>query len=104
MSTLSIIKFVWNNPSDGTQELLEIAALTHNIGIKNSEKKYHSSAGNYQQTEGPPEAKKILEGLGIKAAVIDRVCWLIVQNPNNGAAIGIPLIRILQGPADRFLF
>lgn len=65
---------------DGTQEILEIAALTHDIGIKNSEKKYNSSAGNYQQIEGPPEAKKLLEELDVDEAVIDRVCWLIAHH------------------------
>ena len=65
---------------ESTQEIIEIAALTHDIGIKNSEKKYYSSAGNYQQIEGPPEAKKLLEGLGIESSVIDRVCWLIAHH------------------------
>jgi HD superfamily phosphodiesterase len=63
-----------------SQEILEIAALTHDIGIRNSEKKYNSSSGNYQQIEGPPEAKKLLEGLGIELSVIDRVCWLIAHH------------------------
>ena len=65
---------------ESTQAILEIAALTHDIGIKNSEKKYNSSAGNYQQIEGPPEAKKLLEELGIESGVIDRVCWLIAHH------------------------
>ncbi len=65
---------------ESAQEIVEIAALTHDIGIKNSEKKYNSSAGNYQQIEGPPEAKKLLEGLGIESGVIDRVCWLIAHH------------------------
>ena len=65
---------------ESTQEILEIAALTHDIGIKNSEKKYNSSAGNYQQIEGPPEAKKLLAELGIESGVIDRVCWLIAHH------------------------
>ena len=65
---------------ESTQEIIEIAALTHDIGIKNSEKKYNSSAGNYQQIEGPPEAKKLLAELGIELGVIDRVCWLIAHH------------------------
>ena len=40
-----------------TQFILEVAALTHDIGIKVSERKYHSAAGNYQQLEGPAEAR-----------------------------------------------
>lgn len=63
-----------------TQEILLIAALTHDIGIKNSEAKYGSAAGNYQQLEGPPEAEKLLRGLGVDEAVINRVCWLIAHH------------------------
>ena len=74
---------------ESTQEILEIAALTHDIGIKNSEKKYNSSAGNYQQIEGPPEAKKLLEGLGIESGVIDRVCWLIAHHHTYTGIQGI---------------
>jgi hypothetical protein len=63
-----------------TQEILEIAALTHDIGIKNSEKKYASSAGNYQQSEGPPEAKRLLDTLGVYNSLVERVCWLIAHH------------------------
>jgi HD superfamily phosphodiesterase len=65
---------------EGTQEILEIAALTHDIGIRNSEKKYGSTAGHDQETEGPPEAEKLLTALGVGAAVVDRVCWLIAHH------------------------
>jgi hypothetical protein len=63
-----------------TQEILEIAALTHDIGIKNSEAKYSSASGEHQQAEGPPEADKLLRGLGIGEKTIDRVCWLIAHH------------------------
>lgn len=66
--------------SAAEQITLEIAALTHDIGIKNSEMKYSSSAGPYQETEGPPEAEKMLKALGFEAALIDRVCWLIAHH------------------------
>lgn len=65
---------------DATQEILEIAALTHDIGIKNSEIKHQSSSGNYQQIEGPPEAGKMLECLAVDNEVIERVCWLIAHH------------------------
>lgn len=65
---------------DAKRELIEIAALTHDIGIRNSEKKHQSSSGSYQQVEGPPEAKKMLEGLGVDQAVVERVCWLIAHH------------------------
>ncbi|MBW7571755.1 HD domain-containing protein [Caproiciproducens faecalis] len=60
-----------------TAEILELAAILHDIGICNSEKKYGSSAGKYQELEGPPIAKKILLDAGAEQAVIDRVCFLI---------------------------
>lgn len=63
-----------------TQEILEIAALTHDIGIKKSEEKYSSAAGHYQQIEGPPEAEKLLKQMNIEDKVIERVCWLIAHH------------------------
>nr|WP_207751240.1 HD domain-containing protein [Anaeromonas frigoriresistens] len=62
------------------QELLEIAAVMHDIGIKNSEKKYNSSAGSYQQIEGPPEARRLLEDMEYDPELIERVCWLIAHH------------------------
>ncbi len=63
-----------------TQHILEIAALTHDIGIKNSERKFGSSAGAHQQTEGPPEARIMLSTLGIESETVERVCWLIAHH------------------------
>ncbi|HOO27784.1 MAG TPA: HD domain-containing protein [Lachnospiraceae bacterium] len=63
-----------------TQTILEIAALTHDIGIKNSEKKYNSSAGHYQELEGPGEAWTLLWELQVDENIIERVCWLIAHH------------------------
>lgn len=63
-----------------TQNILEIAALTHDIGIKNSEMKYQSTDGTYQQLEGPPEARKLLENLRFPEPLTERVCWLIAHH------------------------
>lgn len=63
-----------------TQKILEIAAVTHDIGIKNSEKKYQSSLGKYQEIEGPPEAEKLLCKIGIERSIIDRVMYLIAHH------------------------
>lgn len=63
-----------------SQEILEVAAVTHDIGIKNSEIKYGSGMGTYQQIEGPPEAEAMLSELGYDTALIERVCWLIAHH------------------------
>lgn len=67
-----------------TQRTLEIAALTHDIGIKVSEAKYHSASGEYQQLEGPTEAERLLSTLDIHPAMIARVCWLIAHHHTYG--------------------
>lgn len=63
-----------------TQYVLEAAALTHDIGIRNSEKKYGTCTGKQQEVEGPPEAEKLLQSLGFGADVTERVCWLIAHH------------------------
>lgn len=62
---------------DELQELLEIAALVHNIGIKISEEKYQSSSGKYQELEGPPVAEELLRSLGLPEELVQRVCYLV---------------------------
>lgn len=43
-----------------TQFILEVAAAMHDIGIKVSEEKYNSSAGKYQELEGPIVALSLI--------------------------------------------
>ena len=61
-------------------DILEVAALTHDIGIKISEEKYGSSNGKYQEKEGPAVAEPMLLALGYDEAVIDRVLFLIAHH------------------------
>ncbi len=60
--------------------ILEAAAITHDIGIKISERKYGDCNGKHQELEGPPEAEKMLTALGYTPAVVERVCWLIAHH------------------------
>lgn len=66
------------------QLILETAAIVHDIGIKNSEIKYKSSAGKYQEIEGPAPAKEMLLKLGYEDKVIERVCYLIAHHHTYG--------------------
>ena len=72
-----------------TQEILEIAALTHDIGIRNSERKYGNCSGAHQQEEGPPEARALLASLGAQERVIERVCWLIARHHTYTNILGM---------------
>lgn len=76
------------NCDDALRFVLEAAALVHDIGIKPSEAKYGSCAGPYQELEGPPVAREMMQKLGFDPDVIDRVCWLVghhhTYNPIDG--------------------
>ena len=49
-------------------QVLEIAALAHDIGIKNAELKYGYNNGKLQEQEGPPEARRLLREAGAEDA------------------------------------
>ena len=62
---------------EDTRYTLEIAAILHDIGIHEAERKHGSSAGPYQEQAGPAVARSILEPLGMPEEITARVCWLI---------------------------
>lgn len=59
------------------QFVLEVSAILHDIGIKVSEEKYNSSAGKYQEIEGPAVAKSILKKYKITDESMGRILHLI---------------------------
>jgi HD superfamily phosphodiesterase len=61
----------------GDEVTVVAAAILHDIGIHEAERKYNSSAGNYQEIEGPPIARPILVRVGMDPARIDHVCRII---------------------------
>lgn len=75
--------------NEETQDVLEIAAIMHDIGIKVSEEKYNSSAGNYQEIEGPPVAREILSKFKFDEKFINRVCYLIGHHHTYNKIDGI---------------
>ncbi len=58
-------------------EVVDLAGVLHDIGITEAERKYQSSAGKYQELEGPRVAKALMEECGVAPAVIARVCFLV---------------------------
>lgn len=66
---------------EGTQFILETAAILHDIGIHKSEEKYGTCTGKYQEQEGPGEAEKLMRELGgYSDAQIERVKYLIAHH------------------------
>lgn len=68
-----------------TRDTLEIAAVLHDIGIKPSVKKYGSSAGNYQEIEGPPVARALLKKYNVSDEIMERVSFLIANHHTYGS-------------------
>ena len=58
----------------------ELAAVLHDIGIHVCEQKYNSSAGKYQEMEGPAVAKELLSGIDIEEDILERVLHLIAHH------------------------
>jgi len=61
----------------GNLAVILCAAYLHDIGILAAESKHGSPAAKYQETEGPPIARDILERLGATQGLIDEVCDII---------------------------
>lgn len=60
------------------------ASILHDVGIKEAEKKYGSSAGHYQEKEGPDIARKILIKLGLRKEDMDEICEIIAHHHSPG--------------------
>lgn len=61
----------------GNLAVILCAAYLHDIGIKEAERKFDSSAARYQEQEGPPIAREILIKLGAAEEMIEEVCHII---------------------------
>ena len=66
--------------SGGDREIIEAAAALHDIGIHEAERKYGSPAGNYQEIEGPPIARRILERFDISEEKVNHICKIIANH------------------------
>jgi len=70
------------------------AAILHDIGIQAAERKHGSSAGHYQEIEGPPIARPILIRLGVDADRVDHVCRIIGSH-HSARNIDTPEFRVI---------
>lgn len=61
----------------GNLSVILSAAYLHDIGIHEAEKKYNSTAAEYQEKEGPGIARSILEKLGAPGKMIEEICDIV---------------------------
>jgi len=74
--------------------VVKAAAILHDIGIHEAERKYGSSAGNYQEIEGPPIAEEILGKYDLDETVVGHICR-IIANHHRAKDINTLEFRIL---------
>ncbi len=78
----------------GDPLVVTAAAVLHDIGIHAAEMKHGSTAGKWQEVEGPPIARAILEKLKVDPAAVDHVCR-IIANHHSARDIDTPEFRII---------
>ncbi len=78
----------------GEPLIVQAAAILHDIGIGQAQRKHGSSAGRYQEIEGPPIAREILQDLDLDPECIDHVCR-IIANHHSGREIDTLEFRII---------
>lgn len=78
----------------GSPRVILAAAVLHDIGIHAAEQKHSSSAGRFQEKEGPPIAEPIMRDLGMDVEAIDHV-KRIIANHHSARDIDTLEFRIL---------
>jgi HD superfamily phosphohydrolase YqeK len=85
----------------GDPLIVKASAILHDIGIHEAERKYGSSAGKYQEIEGPPIAKEILTRYNLDTEAIEHICK-IIANHHSAKDIDTTEFRIILD-ADRLV-
>jgi len=74
--------------------VVRAAAILHDIGIPEAGRKHNSTAGKFQELEGPPIARGILTEMKVDGSIIDHVCR-IIANHHSAKEIDTPEFRII---------
>ncbi len=74
--------------------VVKAAAILHDIGIHEAERKYGSTARKYQQIESPPIARSILQSAGVDTERMEHICGIIVDR-HSAKTMDSPEFRIV---------
>jgi len=101
--TLRVLEFAEDllTEEHGSPLVVKAAAVLQDIGVPQADRKYGSSEDIYQEHEGPPIARRIMENIGIEQPTIDHVCRIIAHH-HSGEELDTPEFRIVWD-ADRLV-
>ncbi|NQT72161.1 MAG: HD domain-containing protein [Chloroflexi bacterium] len=68
----------------GNYSIVMGAAVLHDIGIHEAERKHGSNSGKFQEIEGPPIAREILAKLEFEAGQVNEICEIIAHHHSPG--------------------
>ena len=63
-----------------TQEILELAAVVHDIACPLCREKYGNTDGKHQEAESPALIEEFFEGLPVGRPDVERVSWLVAHH------------------------
>ena len=63
-----------------TQEVLELAAVVHDISCPLCREKYGNANGKNQELESPPLVAAFFEGLPVESGDVERISWLVAHH------------------------
>ncbi len=64
----------------GNEFIIKTSSILHDIGIHEAERKYNSSAGHYQELEGPIVARDILAEFAVSDEDLNHICDIIANH------------------------
>ncbi len=76
--------------------VLEVAAVLHDIGIHEAERKYGSTAGPYQEQEGALIARNLLEDLELSNEEVERIVFLVGHHHSLDAVDGLDFQALIE--------
>lgn len=94
LAVLDYAEQIMRSLEDVSGLVVRAAAILHDIGIGQAEQVHNSAAGKFQEMEGPPLARQILDELNVEPAVVDHVC-AIVANHHSAKDIDTPEFQIV---------
>ena len=79
-----------------TQEILELAAVVHDIACPLCREKYGNTNGKNQELESPPLVEAFFADLPVSRADIDRISWLVAHHHTYTDVEGIDYRILLE--------